>query len=113
MRAAQALVDRWRGGHPKVAKHVEEHLACLAFAKSHRPRIRTASGLERFNEEIQRRSRVVRIFPNRQACLTLLTALAVETSEEWLTGRRYMNIEEPKQERSRERAGAEVVLPER
>ena len=79
LRAAQAQVDRWRGSHP-VAKHVEEHLACLAFLESHRRRIRTANGLERFNEEIQRRSRVGRIFPNRQACLAMLTALALETS---------------------------------
>ena len=70
-------------------------------------------GLARFNEEIQRRSRVGRIFPNRQACLALLTALALETSQEWLTGRRYLNIEELKQERSRVRAGAEVVFTER
>lgn len=76
----------------------EEHLACLAFSESHRRRIRTANGLERFNEEIQRRGRVVRIFPNRQACLMLVTALAVETSEEWLTGRRYLDTEELKQE---------------
>ena len=40
-------------------------------------------------------------------------ALVVEQSEEWLTGRRYLNIEELKQERSRERAGAEVVFTER
>jgi putative transposase len=54
-------------------------------------------------EEIKRRSRVVRTFPNREACLRLVTALAVETSEEWLTGRRYLDIEELKQERSEER----------
>ena len=58
-------------------------------------------------------SRVVRIFPNREACLRLVTALAVETSEEWLTGRRYLDIEELKQERSREQAGGEVVFTER
>jgi putative transposase len=56
---------------------------------------------------------VVRIFPNRQACLRLVTALAVEQSEEWLTGRRYLDMEELKQERSRERAGGEVVCTER
>jgi transposase-like protein len=38
---------------------------------------------------------VVRIFPNREACLRLVTALAVEQSEEWLTGRRYLSMEEP------------------
>ena len=114
LRSAQELADRWRGSHPKVAEHIEEHieecLACLSFPESHRRRIRTTNGLERFNQEIKRRSRVVRIFPNREACLRLVTALAVETSEEWLTGRRYLDIAELKQERSRERGGAEVVF---
>ncbi len=52
----------------------------------------------------------MRIFPNREACLRLVTALAVEQSEEWLTGRRYLDIEELEQERSREQAGGEVVF---
>jgi putative transposase len=37
---------------------------------------------------------VVRIFPNPQTCLRLVTALAVEQSEEWVTGRRYLDIRE-------------------
>jgi len=116
LRSAQELADRWRGSHPKVAEHIEEHieecLACLSFPESHRRRIRTTNGLERLNQEIKRRTGVVRIFPNREACLRLVTALAVETSEEWLTGRRYLDIEELKQERSAERGRAEVVFTE-
>ena len=57
-------------------------LSCLSFPDSHRRRIRTTNGLERFNQELKRRSRVVRIFPNREACLRLVTALAVEHSKE-------------------------------
>jgi transposase-like protein len=37
---------------------------------------------------------VVRIFPNREACLRLVTALAVEQSEEWISGKRYLTMEE-------------------
>jgi putative transposase len=65
----------------------------LAFPEGHWKRIRTTNGLERLNREIKRRTRVVRIFPNRQACLRLVTALAVEQSEEWLTGRRYLGMQ--------------------
>jgi putative transposase len=50
--------------------------------------------LERFNQELKRRTRVVRIFPNRGSCLRLVSALAVEQSEEWLTGRRYLDMSE-------------------
>ncbi len=56
-----------------------------------------------------RRTRVVRIFPNRQACLRLVRALVIERSEEWLTGRRYLNMEELKEHRREEQ---EVVTME-
>jgi transposase-like protein len=77
-----------------MEEHIEECLSCLAFPASHRKRIRTTNGLERLNQEIKRRTKVVRIFPNREACLRLVTALVVEQSEEWVTGRRYLNMEE-------------------
>ena len=48
--------------------------------------------LERLNEEIRRRTYVVRIFPNSQACLRLARALAVETHEDRLEARRYLNM---------------------
>jgi putative transposase len=115
---AERLANRWRGSHPKVAEHVEEEhieecLACLYFPESHRRRIRTTNGLKRFNQEIKRRTRVVRIFPNREACLRLVTALAVEQSEEWLTGRRYLDMEELSGHRSKKREGKEEALMER
>ncbi len=103
LEVAGELADRWRGSHPQVAEHIEEHieecLSCLAFPASHRKRIRTTNGLERLNQEIKRRTRVVRIFPNREACLRLVSALVVEQSEEWGSGRRYLNMEELMAER--------------
>jgi transposase-like protein len=72
---------------------MEPCLTCLAFPVAHHLLIRTANGLERLNQEIQRRTRVVRIFPNRAACLRLVTALCLEQSEEWLTGRRYLDMD--------------------
>ena len=96
---ASSAAEKWREeGHEKVAAHIEEHveecLTCLAFPESHRRRIRTTNGLERLNQEIKRRTRVVRIFPNRESCLRLVTALAMEQGEEWITGRRYLDMEE-------------------
>jgi putative transposase len=106
LRLASELADRWRESHPKVSEHVEEHveecLSCLAFPESHRRRIRTTNGQERLNQEIKRRSRVVRIFPNREACLRLVTALCVEHSEEWVTGRRYLDMGELEEQRCSE-----------
>jgi putative transposase len=117
LRLASELVDHWRGSHPKVAEHIEEHieecLSCLAFPDAHRRRIRTTNALERLNQEIKRRTRVVRIFPNRQACLRLVSALAVEQSEEWVTGRRYLDMSELEEQRHVERESEEVMLMKR
>jgi putative transposase len=97
LQIASSVAEKWRKkSNEKVAEHLEEHieecLSCLAFPESHRRRIRTINGLERLNQEIKRRTRVVRIFPNEKSCLRLVTALAVEQSEEWITGRRYLDM---------------------
>ena len=112
---ASAVIRRWREkGHEKVACHIEENieecLSCLSFPESHRRRIRTTNGQERLNQEIKRRTRVVRIFPNPQACLRLVSALAVEQSEEWVTGRRYLDIEELREHRRSQDCEAEGVM---
>lgn len=49
--------------------------------------------LERYNEEIKRRTRVVRIFTNAASCLRLIRALAVETHKGWLEASRYLNMD--------------------
>ena len=77
----------------------------MYFPESHRRRIRTTNGLKRFNQEIKRRTRAVRVFPDREACLRLVRALAVEQSEEWLTGRCYLDMEELSEHRSKKREG--------
>jgi putative transposase len=56
---------------------------------------------------------VVRIFPKRQACLRLVTALCVEQSEEWVTGRRYLDIEELRDSRREGHQSEEVTLMKR
>ena len=51
----------------------------------------TEVALGRFNEEIRRRTRVVRIFPNDAACLRLIRALAAETHDQWVSGYTYLS----------------------
>jgi transposase-like protein len=87
---------------------ITEHIGAAPYERSVtrkgrrngcKPRtLRTINGLERLNQEIKRRTRAVRIFPNREACLRLV-ALAVEQSEEWVTGRRYLDMRELKEHR--------------
>ena len=95
---AGTVSRKWQTSHPKVAEmienDIEECFSSFTFPANHRARIRTTNGLERLNQEIKRRTRVVRIFPNRESCLRLISALCVEHSEDWTSGKCYLNMEE-------------------
>ncbi len=81
----------------KIDRDIIHCLACFHFPKKHRRRIRTTNLLERLNREIKRRADVVQIFPNQEACQRLIGALCMEWSEEWITGRRYLDMRYLKQ----------------
>jgi len=57
--------------------------------------MRTTNMLERLHEEIKRRTRVARLFPNEASLLRLVSAIEMEISEDWIAGKRYldMNVE--------------------
>ena len=65
-----------------------------AFPKEHSKRVRKTNGLERINKELKRRSRVIGAFPNDRALLRLAVAILMDINEEWLTGRKYLSMEE-------------------
>jgi putative transposase len=95
--ALKVLVRDLEPKHPELAAWLEsdgeQTLTCLRFPPTHWLRIRTTNGNERLNEELFRRSRVVRIFPNPESCCRLATALLKEWHEDWITGRTYLNME--------------------
>lgn len=70
----------------------DDATAVLALPLHYRRRLRTTNGVERVNEEIRRRERVIRIFPNRESALRLLGALLMEQDEAWTTGHRYFDM---------------------
>ena len=87
---------KWQGKYPKLADWVEDNLAeTLTFyrlPRQHHKHMKSTNMLERLNEEIKRRTRVVRIVPNANACLRLILALCAETHETWLEDNRYLNM---------------------
>ena len=66
----------------------------LLLPEKYRKRLRTTNSIERLNEEIRRRERVIRIFPNRESVIRLLGALLMEQDEKWTTGKKYFDMEE-------------------
>lgn len=71
---------------------IPEGLTVFDFPEAHWRRIRTSNMLERVSQEVKRRTRVARIFPNSSSCLRLVTAILMEISEDWETGRTYLNF---------------------
>ena len=77
-----------------MEENIPEGLTVFSFPENHRRRLRTTNGLERLNREIRRRTRVAVLFPNTASCLRLVTAIVMEISEEWQTGRTYMRLDD-------------------
>jgi len=92
-----AWLKKWSGRYPKlcdwVEANIEETLTFYRLPRQHHKNLKSTNLLERLNEEIKRRTLVVRIFPNIAACLRLVRALAVEMHENWIEATRYLNME--------------------
>jgi putative transposase len=97
-RLMKQLIDRYTDTAPKLASWAEENLpeglTVFGFPPNHWRRLRTSNCVERLNREIRRRSRVATLFPNEASCLRLVTAVIMEISEEWQTGRTYLRLDQ-------------------
>jgi putative transposase len=93
-----AWLTKWQATYPKlcawVEEHIEETLTFYRLPRQHHKHLKSTNLLERLNEEIKRRTHVVRIFPNAESCLRLIRALAVEMHENWLEAHRYLNMDD-------------------
>lgn len=91
-----AWLKKWSGKYGRlcdwVEEAIEETFAFFRLPHAHHKHLRSTNLLERFNEEIKRRTHVVRNFPNAESCLRLVRALAAEQHEEWQEGSRYLNM---------------------
>ena len=100
---SQAWLKRWERRYPKLTDWVEAHIGeTLNFyrlPRQHHKHLKSTNMLERLNEEIKRRTRVVRIFPNPDSCLRLVRALCAETHEGWLKDHRYLNMDYLKEQK--------------
>ncbi len=113
----QKFMNRYQTSVPMLVVWVEETIpegfSVLGLPASHRRKLRTTNLVERLNEEIRRRTRVARLFPNEVACLQLMSAILMEISEDWQTaGERYVVFNDetviegyPKVRRSHARKG--------
>jgi putative transposase len=96
-----AWIAKWGSRYPRlvawVEETIEETFTFYRLPRQHHKHLKSTNMLERLNEEIRRRTYVVRIFPNAASCCRLVRALAVETHENWLEAHRYLNMDDLKE----------------
>jgi transposase-like protein len=96
-----AWIAKWEARYPRLVawaeETIEETLTFYRLPRQHHKHLKSTNMLERLNEEIRRRTYVVRIFPNAASCCRLVRALAVETHENWLEAHRYLNMDDLKE----------------
>jgi transposase-like protein len=89
-------IERWKEKAPQLSLWMDESIpegfSVFQFPEEQRKRLRTSNIMERINKEIKRRTRVACIFPNEASCLRLVTAIVMEISDEWETGKRYLPL---------------------
>ncbi len=98
-RLLERFVERYQTKAPKLSAWAEEALpqgfTVFSLPASHRRRLRTTNLIERVNQEIKRRTRVARLFPNEASCLRLVSAVLMEIAEDWQTAdKRYVTFSE-------------------
>jgi len=96
-RQLELFIDTYKDSAPKLAEWaseaIPEALTVFSFPEAHRRRIRTSNMVERLNKELKRRTAVATLFPNEASCLRLVSAVAMEISDDWETGRVYISME--------------------
>jgi len=76
-----------------IEETVEDSLSVFDLHEDLRKKLKSTNMLERFNQELKRRSKVVRIFPNDKSCLRLLGMICKQQAENWLSNRKYIDLE--------------------
>jgi len=92
----QEIVLKYQNSASKLSHWMEENipegLTVYFFPTAHRKKIRTTNNVERVNREIKRRTKVIGVFPNENSCLRLVSAILVDISEKWETGKIFLNV---------------------
>ena len=92
----EAFVKAYSETQPKLAEWAESNLpegfAIFKLPVEHRKKTRTSNACETLNSQIKRRTRVVGLFPNEDSLLRLVTAVLIEISETWETGKAYLKL---------------------
>ena len=106
----QQMMDKYQDQASKAMELLDESFdeitAIYSLPEAYRKRLRTSNSIERLNEELRRRERVIRIFPNDASLVRLMGAVLMEHHEKWMTGKKYFTMDRYFEERDEARKKA-------
>ena len=92
------IIEQFEKSAPKAVSLLDESFdevtAVFNHPEKYRKRLRTSNSIERLNEELRRRERVIRIFPNEDSLIRLMGAILIEQHEKWVSGKKYLDMTE-------------------
>lgn len=96
LRLLDIFLGDYKDSAPELVTWAQEALlegmVVFSMPQQHWRRLRTDNMLERLNKEILRRTRVATLFPNTASCLRLVSAVVMEISDDWETGKAYLKM---------------------
>lgn len=92
------IMEKFEKSAPKAVSLLDESFddvtAVFNHPEKYRKRLRTSNSIERLNEELRRRERVIRIFPNEDSLIRLMGSILIEQHEKWVSGKKYLDMTE-------------------
>jgi transposase-like protein len=98
-RQLDLFIDKYNQTMPDLSKWAEDNIYQsltvfgLNLSEFNRKRLRTSNIIERLNQSVKQRTRVAKIFANKESCLRLVTAVAMEISDEWQSSKAYLSVD--------------------
>jgi putative transposase len=96
LRMLDKMIDKYKGSETKLAQWAEDNIAesfaVFALPYKHQKKVRTSNLAERMNKEIRRRTKVVGIFANEKSANRLITAILMETNDQWSNDNVYLDM---------------------
>lgn len=90
----RVFLENWREKQPKLVAWAEDNIpegfTVFELPEAYRRKLRTSNACEALNSQIKRRTRVVGLFPSEESLQRLVTAVLIEISEAWESGKSYL-----------------------
>jgi transposase-like protein len=97
-RQLNLFVERYQKSVPKLSQWAEDNIPegltvyGMDLCEFNRKRLRISNMIERLNQTVKWRTKAAKIFANKESCLRLVSAIVMEVSEQWVSGRMYLRV---------------------